>query len=278
METPGYCPDQNKDADTEWAGVGRALGGAILFTLPLMLTMEIWWLGYRIEPWRLLCILLVSFPVFIKISTVIGFTESRKLLDNVVDVFVAYAFGFLISTLAISLFGVSDPDDSFTVKVMTATLIAIPASLGALLGRSELGSGEHDNKREQSRSDIMAVLAVGSLYLGFNIAATDEVIQISHQMTVWQLLILFILTVVIMHVFSGCCTQTPNLQDATAREVILGQLSYTGMAVLVAFSITLFLLWGFGQTDGQSLFGIVSSVVIVLLPAGVGAAAADYII
>ncbi|HLT64028.1 MAG TPA: DUF2391 family protein, partial [Pseudohongiella sp.] len=77
---------------------------------------------------------------------------------------------------------------------------------------------------------------------------------------------------------SGCCTQTPNLQDATAREVILGQLSYTGMAVLVAFSITLFLLWGFGQTDGQSLFGIVSSVVIVLLPAGVGAAAADYII
>jgi uncharacterized membrane protein len=32
------------------AGLARGLGGAILFALPLLMTMEMWWLGFYRSP------------------------------------------------------------------------------------------------------------------------------------------------------------------------------------------------------------------------------------
>lgn len=41
--------------DKEFAeGIGRAFAGALLFSLPILMTMEMWWLGFSMEPWRLI--------------------------------------------------------------------------------------------------------------------------------------------------------------------------------------------------------------------------------
>ena len=276
--TTDACLQPKDEVQEQWVGVGRALGGAIIFTMPVMLTMEIWTMAFYVHPSRLLWILLVSFPVFVKISSLIGFTESRKLFDNVVDVFVAYTFGFLIATLALLLFGVTGPNDSVSVNIAAVTLIAIPASLGALLGRSELGSGEHSRKPERKRIDEMAILSVGALYLAFNIAPTDEIIQVSHHMSAWQLLVMFLATLGIMYIFAGCCSYQARQCDSSRLRLLVSQLCYTSMAFLVAFTISLFLLWGFDQTGDLSWTEIVACTVVLLLPAGVGAAAAHFII
>jgi uncharacterized membrane protein len=43
-------------------GLARAFGGAILFSFPMLMTMEMWWLGFYIDPFRLaLFILLLNF-------------------------------------------------------------------------------------------------------------------------------------------------------------------------------------------------------------------------
>ena len=36
------------------------VAGALLFALPLLMTMEMWWLGFHMEPWRLILMLALS--------------------------------------------------------------------------------------------------------------------------------------------------------------------------------------------------------------------------
>lgn len=68
-----------------------------------MMTMKMWLHGFYIDPIRLLVFVLVSLPVLISVSSIIGFRESRELLDNIIDVLVAYAFGFVISAMVLLL-------------------------------------------------------------------------------------------------------------------------------------------------------------------------------
>lgn len=269
---------QSNPALKQWLGVGRAVGGAVIFGLPLMMTMEMWWLGAYIEPLRLLCLLLLSFPLLVGVSSVIGFTESRELVDNVIDVFVAYAFGFVVAALVLFSFSTLNLHDSPGVIFNTIMLQAIPGSLGALLGRSELGSGEHDRMKEKEWSDGVVVMSIGALFLALNVAPTEEIPMISYQMSFWHLLGLFVTTLLIMGVFVVAGSYSEGERAEDSPETVIGYVCHTSLAVLVAAGISLFMLWVFGRTDDLSLSALISNVIVLLFPAGIGAAAARLII
>lgn len=276
---PSSRPNLNHNyALKQWLGVGRAFGGAAIFGLPLLMTMEMWWIGYYIDPLRLLCLLLLSFPLLVGVSSIVGFTDSKLLVDNVIDVFVAYAFGFLVSALTLYLFNRLNFDQPARVNFSTIMLQTIPASLGALLGRSELGSGEHDRTEEKGRRDEIVVLAVGALVLALNVASTEEITMISYQMSPLHLMGLFSSTVLVMFVFAIAGTNPEDVRSKGTLETVIGYVYYTCLALLVAASISVFLLWVFGLTDGLNLSAIVANTIILLFPAGIGAAAARLII
>lgn len=248
-----------------------------MFGLPLMMTMEMWWMGYYIEPLRLLALILISLPVLVCVSSVIGFRESRELLDNIIDVFVAYAFGFVISFLALLLFNAIAWHNFIEINFKIVMLQTIPASFGALLARSEIGSGEHDSSVEKGSIDNLAVLAIGAIYLAFNIAPTEEIQLIAYQMNPWHLLALFITTLVVMYIFSEAGSFSPNPAQATPKKLFIA-LSYTCTAFVVALLSCILMLWVFGRIDGLAFPQIVANTVVLLFPAGIGAAAARLII
>lgn len=263
---------------SEWLGVGMAFGGAVIFCLPMMMTMEMWWLGYHIEPLRLLFLVLLSFPLLVGVSSVIGLTDSRALVDNVVDVFVAYAIGFLVSGLTLYLFNTVSFSEPASVTLSKIMLQTIPASLGALLGRSEMGSGEHDRGEEKGRIDEVVILAVGALFLALNVAPTEEIPMIAYQMSTWHLLGLFVVTVLITHIFAIAGGYSKGERCKGTPGTVIGYVYYTCLALLVAASISLFMLWVFGRTDGLNFSAIMAKTIVLLFPAGLGAAAARLII
>jgi putative integral membrane protein (TIGR02587 family) len=258
-------------------GVGRAVGGAFVFGLPLMMTMEMWWMGFYIEPLRLLALILISLPVLVCVSSVIGFRESRELLDNIIDVFVAYAFGFVISAMVLLLFNAISWDNSIEINFKIVMLQAIPASFGALLARSEIGSGEHDSSVEKSSIDHMAVLSIGAIYLAFNVAPTEEIQLIAYQMNPWHLLVLFITTLVVMYIFSEAGSFSSDSTPAANKKLVVS-LSNTCSAFVVALMSSILMLWVFGRMDGLAFPQIVANTIVLLFPAGIGAAAARLII
>lgn len=268
---------KNKVSPPHWVGVGRAIGGAFVFGLPLMMTMEMWWMGLYIEPLRLLALLLISLPILVSVSSVIGFRESRELLDNIIDVFVAYAFGFAVSAMALLLFNTITWSNFVEINFKIIMLQAIPASFGALLARSELGSNEHDSSAERSSIDRIAVLAIGAIYLAFNVAPTEEIQLIAYQMTPWHQLALFITTLVVMYIFSDAGGFYSSSKRTKQKKLAIS-LTYTCIAVVVAMMASIIMLWVFGRMDGLAFTQMVANTVVLMFPAGIGAAAARLII
>jgi hypothetical protein len=52
---------RSKGAQDVFAGLARGFGGSILFALPLLMTMEMWWLGFYLGPMRILLLMAVFF-------------------------------------------------------------------------------------------------------------------------------------------------------------------------------------------------------------------------
>ncbi|MDO8907314.1 MAG: TIGR02587 family membrane protein [Pseudohongiella sp.] len=262
----------------QWRGVGRAVGGAVVFGMPMTMTMEMWWLGFYVDPLRLLCLLIISLPLLVGVSSVIGFTESRELIDNIIDVFVAYAFGFLLSGLSLILFHTASLEHAAETNFTIFMLQAIPASLGALLGRSELGSGEHDRAEEKSQADKFVVLAVGALFLALNVAPTDEIQMIAYQMSRWHLLGLFLMTCLVMYIFVHAGSYSKGSEIKDTPDTFVGRIYHTCLALTVAATISVLLLWVFGKTDGLGFGALIGNVIVLMFPSGIGAAAARLII
>lgn len=262
----------------EWRSVGRAIGGAVVFCLPLMMTMEMWWLSYYIPPFRLICLLALSLPLFYGVSRIIGFTGNSGVVDNIIDVLVAYAFGFIISAFCLLLFNTISFTTPVYLSLTAITLQAIPAALGALLARSALGSRKHNARNAKSISAQMIIMAVGALFLGLNVSPTEEIVLIARQMTHWHSFLLFLTTLFIMLMFSVGCSYIASEKNKTIPQVIYAYARFCGSSFLVSLFVTLFLLWVFEQFQMMAPADLLAIVVVLLFPTGIGAAAAKIII
>lgn len=273
----GNTQSDGPDHLKHWRDVGRACGGAIVFGLPMLMTEELWALGFYIDPLRLICLVLVSFPIYVGISGLIGFREGQGLSDNILDVLVAYAFGITLSAITLAVFSTLGTDQRYDIAVSAVLLQSVPASLGALVARSEMGSGDYEkDQQKRYRSDLL-VMAIGALFLGFNIAPTEEVEQIAHQMTQGHTLSLVILTIAIMHVFTTASYYSRKRGGIKYSQYRLF-FRYTCSAWLVATAMSLFALWVFSVTDGMGFDEHLATVMVLVFPAGIGASASRLIL
>lgn len=121
-------------------------------------------------------------------------------------------------------------------------------------------------------------MAVGALFLGFNVAPTEEMMLISYQMTEWHSLCLVALSVGLMHGFvfalgfAGGSEVSPNASWWSPF------LRLTLPGYVIAISVSLYLLWVFARLDGLHIDSIVMATVVLAFPSAIGAAAARLIL
>src|SRR5688572_19571336 len=107
----------------------RALGGALLFGIPLLLTMETWWLGAQLPPWQPLAMLALALVCCLPLVRSIGFKRETTLpshLDQAVHAVAVGAVAAFIILLALNRFSFDDP--SATIAGLVAVQ-ALPLSL-----------------------------------------------------------------------------------------------------------------------------------------------------
>jgi putative integral membrane protein (TIGR02587 family) len=263
-----------------WRGLARAFGGAIIFALPMLMTMEMWHLGFYAEPLRLALLLALGIPLLAGLAWFSGFRRTFRLRDDVADAFVAYGVGFTASALLLWLFGVLRPGMRFDVMVGAVALQALPAAIGALLARSQFGEAreEEQKKRQAGYGGEFFLMVAGALYLAFNVAPTEEMMLIGFQMGIWQAVALAVLSLLIMHgfvyavEFSGQHSAPPGTQwwSLFLRFTVAGY----ALALLISF----YALWTFGRVEGLSVEMVLMMTIVLGFPAAVGAAAARLII
>jgi putative integral membrane protein (TIGR02587 family) len=272
---------QIRNADKQFAvGLARAFGGAIIFSLPILMTMEMWYLGFSIDSLRLALLILVFFPLLVALSHYSGFEDTSGWLDDLLDAFVAYAVGFIASAIILLLFGVIEFGMSLAEIIGKISLQAVPASIGALLAHSQFGGNKEEQQKEEEETywGEIFLMMIGALFLGFNVAPTEEIVLISYQMTEWHAVVLIILSLVIMHAFVYAVEFKG--QGAIPPEVSFGSvfLRFTVVGYVLALLISFYVLWTFGQIEGMAAEQILIAVLVLGFPAAVGAAAARLIL
>ncbi len=118
--------------------------------------------------------------------------------DAIRDAAIAYAIGIVSSTAVLTAVGVLQFGQPFHEVVGKIAVQAVPASIGALLARSQLNGDTGDNTEDdddpiqegtgRSYAGEMFLMAIGALFLGLNVAPTEEMILLSYKMTPWHVL------------------------------------------------------------------------------------------
>ncbi len=261
-------------------GLCRAAGGAVVFALPLLMTMEMWWLGFAIDRTRLLLLVLILIPTLIALSYHAGFEPTVQWRDDVADALVAYGVGFCTALTVLVLLGVVTLDTSLSDALGKITVQAVPASIGAMLGRTLLGGerADEDARPRETYGGELFIMAAGALFLSFSIAPTEEVTLLALGLSPWGTTILAIVSAVQMHAFVYAVEfhgQASRPEGATVASEFL-RLTVVGYAI--ALLISAYVLWTFGRTEGLDDLELIRATVVLGFPASIGAAAARLIL
>lgn len=169
-------------------------------------------------------------------------------------------------------------------------LQAVPASIGALLGRSQLSMRDDDNDDEteddqapdgQSETPYgseLFMMAVGALYLSLNLAPTEEMILLAYKMTGWHALSLLLLSLFLMHgfVYALAFKGSHSLEAGTPAWHAF--IHFTLPGYVLALAVSLYALWTFGRLDDLALSEAILTIIVLGFPAAIGAAAARLVL
>jgi len=257
--------------------LARAFAGALVFNIPLLMTMEMWEQGVTMERWRLLTFIVAGLPLLYGLAYYAGFSKRRGFRNDILDTAVALAVGFVTASVLLILFGVVQWNAPPQEAIGRVALQAVPGAMGALLARRQLsgdGGGDTDED-DASYFGELFLMAAGALFFALNIAPTEEIILIAYKATALHVLALIALSLLLLHLIvfnAGFAGQEE------ADRPLLAFLHFTLPGYAIALGISLFALYVFGRTDGLSAQGVAQIVIVLGFPAAIGAAAARLLV
>jgi putative integral membrane protein (TIGR02587 family) len=271
-------------ADREFfVGLARAFGGAIFFSLPMLMTMEMWWLGFYMSRWKLALLMVLMIPVLIVLDRFSGFKETSSWLEDALDGMVAYGVGLLASAVVLALFDVVDLGMPAREIIGKISVQAVPASFGAILANSQLADKGEQKQEEREKQQAgygteIFFMGVGALFLAFNVAPTEEMILIAFKMSHGHVAVLAVVSLLLMHgfVYSVNFRGSHSAPEGTPWWSMF--LRFTVVGYAVALLMSAYVLWTFGRFESTSLEVYVQMAVVLGFPASIGAAAARLIL
>ena len=257
--------------------LARAFAGALVFNIPLLMTMEMWEQGVAMERWRLLTFILAGLPLLYGLAYYAGFSKRRGFRNDILDTAVALAVGFVTASVLLILFGVVQWNAPPHEAIGMVALQAVPGAMGALLARRQLsgdGGGDTDVDAASYFGELF-LMAAGALFFALNIAPTEEIILIAYKATALHVLALIALSLLLLHLIvfnAGFAGQEE------ADRPLHAFLHFTLPGYAIALGISLFALYVFGRTDGLSVQGVAQIAIVLGFPAAIGAAAARLLV
>ncbi len=265
--------------------LARAYGGAILFSFPMLMTMEMWWLGFSMDASRLTIFTLLTIPLLVGLSYFDGFEDTASAIDDMRETFIAYAVGFSASAAILFLFGVIRPEMSAGEIIGKISIQAVTASLGAMFAQSLLGGDEQTQedaerrKRSTSYFGQIFLTVVGAIFLSMSVAPTEEMVLISYQMTNWHAAALAVTTLLMMHGFIYAVEKRGQEKEIDSQTPFWSLfLRYTVVGYGVVLLISFYLLWTFGSIDDMGFAEKLQVTIVLGFPAALGGSASRLIL
>ena len=255
---------------------GRGVAGGLLFSLPLLYTMEVWWAGFTMEPARQLAYVAGTFLLLLGYNRYAGLHPDTTWAEVAIDSVEELGLGLLLSALILYTLGRIDTYQHVDEIVGRIVVEGMTVAIGVSVGTAQLGGGKPDpglaGADTVTFSGQLVLGCCGAVLFAANIAPTEEVVVLGTEMSPLRLigvtLISFLLGAVILHYsdFRGA--------DRWVRADTIGAaLRGTVVTYAVALAMSAAVLWIFGRLEGVGLHAIVGQTVVLGLPATLGASA-----
>ena len=261
----------------------RGVAGGLLFSLPLLYTMEVWWAGFVTHPWRLVGYAAGTFVLLLGYNTYAGLRHDSCFSEVVIDSVEELGIGLVVAALVLWLLAqvtTEMPANEFVGKVVVE---AMTVAIGVSVGTAQLGGEEDkadagvDDSASGAPDDIhfggQVVLALcGAVLFAANVAPTEEIVMIAAEMSVWRLVGLAVLSLsvgALILYYSAFTGARQHVQFDRHHDVLVGMV----VTYAVALMASALLLGFFGRFDGQGLFTCLAQTIVLGVAATLGASA-----
>ncbi|MEA2510663.1 MAG: hypothetical protein QOJ59_150 [Thermomicrobiales bacterium] len=273
------------DWHDELDGLVRGLTGGFLVGIPLIYTMETWWLGESLSMPRALLFLLFAYALNLTFVAFAGFRRDEPGASRPFgDALEATALAIVATAVTLALLHQLDPRQPLDVLVGRIAVDALPVSLGVSIANHILApretrtsaSDDGGEARGHANSVVLDVGAAfaGALFLSLNIAPTEEIPMLATEVPTLLLPAVIILSLLVSYAIvfaAGFGGEARRLRTPGAFQ---RPLTETVLAYVTALATCAGVLWLFGQLDaGADPYVAYAQVVLLGLPASIGAAA-----
>lgn len=261
----------------------RGIAGGLLFSFPLLYTMEVWWAGFIVPPHSLLILVFVTFLLLLGYNRFSGMHPDSTWREVAIDSMEELGLG-LITSCGI-LFLLNRINGSMAVdEVMGKVIIeAMAVSIGLSIGTSQLGAGNGGGKvgdrdpSEQNKVGLSVLAVCGALVVGANVAPTEEIVMIALEAEPHHILFMAILSLlmsVVILYFSNFRGSVSGMTDDILYEFTFD----IALSYVLALGTAAFLLWFFGRFANMSFWFVVAQCVVLGVMTTLGASAGRLLI
>lgn len=143
--TKHYQLPTHQDWKYELEDLIRGASGGFLFGIPLLYTMEVWWIGSYTEPPLMLGILAATFVIVFLLNRTDGFRQASpdRPVQAAMDSIEAIAIGMVCVTLVLVLLREINVNTPLNEAVGKIVLEGVPFAIGVALARSVLRGGRN---------------------------------------------------------------------------------------------------------------------------------------
>jgi putative integral membrane protein (TIGR02587 family) len=273
--------------------ITRGACGGFLFGVPLLYTMEVWWIGSTVAPPLMLLAIATTWTVVFFLNRTEGFRQKTNVsfANAARDTVEAVAIGLVCTTIMLVILQEVTLETQLSETLGKIIFESVPFSLGVALASQFLSSSPDENQSQSSKQneggestaskpkisatlgDIGATL-VGAIIIAFSIAPTDEIPMLAAATSEAWLLA----TIAVSLLISYGIVFEANFANKSKRQQQKGMfqspLSETMMSYLVSLIAAAIMLWFFQQLDfSDSASTWLSYTLLLGLPATIGGAA-----
>lgn len=282
--------NHNKPIKESLAEYAQGVIGGLLFSFPLLYTMEIWYAGFMAQPYQLIVMMLATFLLLLGYNRFAGMHPGTSWKNVVIDSFEEMGIGLVMSFCILLMLNRIQLGENSLDEIMGKVITeAMFVSIGVSIGTAQLGNSAKEEDREPSEAEkagidrrsgkvALVVLALcGSIIVGGSVAPTEEVLLIAVEAKPYHILMIalasILLSLIVCYFSDFKGIDRPDDQP-TLYEIVF-ETCLTYCTALIASTFVIWYFFGFSDT---AFWNILAQCVVLGLIASLGASAGRLLI
>ena len=269
----------------------RGLASGFLIGVPVVFTVDVWWLGDQTAPLDSLFLIVFAFLLSLAAVYWIGFHRGLRrgwqYLGDAVEAVALAALALVVIYWALGQIGDGQPASIALGRIAVALA---PVCLGVAIANhllprdispyapdrgdaTALRAARWRGKTHRRLLEAGAALA-GALFVSIAIVPTDDLSAITTEVPVRNLPLVILLSLLVTYTVVFAAGFSGERHRHVAARSPRHPISDTIVDYLLAFAVALFVLWLFGRVDGTvAPIVIYAKAVLLAFPAAMCAAA-----